>query len=85
MADQNPSDIIDNVGVAEAARRCRVAGAIFTYGCNLHCRHCLFSCRDSRPDVAMTPRQCATLMRQLHRTGRVVHIAGGEPMFYWGI
>jgi len=33
----------------------------------------------------MTPRQCADGLALLHQTGRVIHIAGGEPMLYWSI
>lgn len=75
--------MIDEVGVAEASRRLNVAGVLFTYRCSIACRHCLFGCAGGRPDVAMTPRQCADALALLRETNRVAHIAGGEIMLYW--
>jgi len=75
--------LIGEHGLASAGRRCRVAAILFTYRCSIRCRHCLFGSAPGRPDVVMTPEQCAQGLRLLHETGRVVHIAGGEPMLYW--
>jgi pyruvate-formate lyase-activating enzyme len=76
--------LIEELGLPGAARQHRVAAILFTYRCTIACRHCLFGCAGTRPDVVMTPRQCADGLAMLHETGRVVHIAGGEPMLYWG-
>lgn len=75
--------LIDEAGLAEAGGRLGVAAVLFTYRCSIACRHCLFGCSPDRPDRAMTPRQCADALAMLRQTGRVVHIAGGEPMLYW--
>ena len=83
MAKQDVDRLIDEVGLPKAAAQRRVAGILFTYRCSISCRHCLFGCAGTRPDVAMTPRQCADGLAMLHETGRVVHIAGGEAMLYW--
>ncbi len=83
MAKRDVDRLIEEVGLPDAARQRRVAGVLFTYRCTIACRHCLFGCSGTRPDVVMTPRQCADGLRMLHETGRVVHIAGGEAMLYW--
>jgi len=75
--------LIDEVGLAQAGSRLKVAAILFTYRCSISCRHCLFGCATDRPDVVMTPPQCADGLALLHETGRVVHIAGGEAMLYW--
>ena len=75
--------LVEELGVRKAAGRCRVAAILFTYRCSIQCRHCLFGSAPDRPDLVMTPPQCADGLRLLHQTGRVVHIAGGEPMLYW--
>jgi len=75
--------LITEVGLAAAAAQRRVAGVLFTYRCTISCRHCLFGCGGDRPDVVMSPRQLADALAMLHETGRVVHVAGGEPMMYW--
>lgn len=75
--------LIEEMGLPQAAAQCRVAGLIFTYRCTIRCRHCLFGCAGDRPEVAMSPEQCAQGLALLHETGRVVHVAGGEPMLYW--
>lgn len=76
---------IDAIGLAQAGVQCRVAAVLFTYRCSIACRHCLFGAAPGRPDVVMTVRQCADALELLHETGRVIHIAGGEPMLYWEI
>ena len=83
MAKQDVDRLIDQEGLPRAARQLRVAAILFTYRCSIACRHCLFGCAGTRPDVVMTPRQCADGLAMLHETGRVVHVAGGEPMLYW--
>jgi organic radical activating enzyme len=77
--------LIDDVGVAQAAVRYRLASIIFTYRCSIRCRHCLFGSAPDRADVVMTAPQCVEGLRLLHETGRVIHISGGEPMLYWSV
>ena len=77
--------LIDEVGLPQAGVKLRVAAVLFTYRCSIRCRHCLFGSAPDRPNVVMTARQCADALKLLHETGRVVHIAGGEPMLYWEI
>lgn len=83
----NPRDavdtMIDQVGVQKASAACKVAAVLFTYRCTIACRHCCFGCGGNRPAVAMSPERCAEALAQLHETGRVIHIAGGEAMLYW--
>lgn len=74
---------IREVGLVKAANERKVAAILFTYRCTASCRHCLFGCRGARPDVVMKPERCVRYLGQLHELGRVVHIAGGEPMMYW--
>ena len=83
MAKHDTDQLIDDLGLAETSARRNVAAILFTYRCSINCRHCLFGCAGTRPDVAMTPRQCADALALLHETGRVIHIAGGEAMLYW--
>ena len=84
--DMNRTDtdrLVDELGISKAGFQLRVAAVLFTYRCTIRCRHCLFGSAPERPDVVMTPRQCADALKLLHETGRVVHIAGGEPLLYW--
>jgi len=83
MTRRDVDRLIDEVGLPQAGVQCRVAAILFTYRCSIACRHCLFSASPARPDVVMTARQCADGLGLLHETGRVIHIAGGEPMLYW--
>ena len=83
MPQRSTDRLVDEIGIREASQQCRVAGILFTYRCSIRCRHCLFGCAAERPDVAMTPRQCADALALLHETGRIVHVAGGEAMLYW--
>lgn len=83
MTRSELDDIIREMGVRAAGEQHGVAGLLFTYHCSITCRHCLFGCGADRPDVAMSPRQFADSLALLHETGRVVHVAGGEPMMYW--
>lgn len=84
-----PRDAVDErirqIGLVKAGGELKVAAILFTYRCTISCRHCLFACGRSRPDVAMDPRRCVRYLGQLHDLGRVVHIAGGEPMLYWDV
>ncbi|MFP4055040.1 MAG: radical SAM protein, partial [Phycisphaerae bacterium] len=70
-------------GIVKAAEPTGVAGVVYTYRCTIACRHCGFGGRGDCPDVRMSRRQLLEALGQLHRTGRVVHVAGGEPMLYW--
>ena len=83
MRDESVDRRIEEVGLPQAASELRVAGVVFTYRCTIRCRHCMFGCAGDRPDVAMSPRQCADALAMLHETGRMVHVAGGEAMLYW--
>ena len=83
MAKADVDRLIDQVGLPAASGQRMVAAVLFTYRCSIACRHCLFGCAPGRPDVVMTPRQCADALALLHETGRVIHIAGGEAMLYW--
>ncbi len=75
--------MVAELGVPGASRACKVAAVLFSYRCSIACRHCCFGCAQDRPDVVMTASQCVAALALLHETGRVVHIAGGEPMVYW--
>lgn len=75
--------LVDAKGVVAAAQECNVAGVLFTYYCTIQCRHCLFGCATNRPKVVMESQKLVEVLRLLRETGRVVHIAGGEPMFFW--
>ena len=76
-------DAIGEMGIRAAGERHGVASLLFTYRCSIRCRHCLFGCTADRPDVVMSARQVAKGLALLHETGRVIHVAGGEPMIYW--
>lgn len=78
-------DRIRQVGLTKAGAELKVAAILFTYRCTISCRHCLFGCRGAHPDVVMDPQRCVRYLAQLHQLGRVVHIAGGEPMLYWDV
>lgn len=84
MAQSDTDRLVDELGLQGAASERNVAGVLFTYGCSIACRHCLFGCRAGRVDVVMTPEHCVEALELLHETGRVVHIAGGEAMLHWG-
>ena len=83
MSKDGVDERIREIGLVEAGRELKVAAILFTYRCTISCRHCLFACKGDRPDVAMDPQRCVRYLGQLHELGRVVHIAGGEPMLYW--
>jgi len=85
MATDTVEDLVRKVGLVKAGTERKLAAILFTYRCTISCRHCLFSCKPGRPDVVMRPEQCVRYLRQLHELGRLVHIAGGEPMLYWGV
>ena len=85
MSREAVDDRIRQVGLVKAGGELKVAAILFTYRCTISCRHCLFACGGARPDVVMDPRRCVGYLGQLHELGRVVHIAGGEPMLYWDV
>ncbi len=74
---------VEQLGIVKAAEHMGVAGVVYTYRCTIACRHCGFGGRADCPDVRMDRGQLLEALRQLHRTGRVVHVAGGEPMLHW--
>ncbi len=83
----SPREIVDRrireVGVPAAGHEFGVAAVLFTYRCTIACRHCCFGCSSKRPEVVMDAERCVRYLADLHETGRVVHIAGGECMAYW--
>ena len=82
--DPRPADqVVATEGVARAIQRKHVASLLYTYRCSLACKHCLFSCSPSQPDVHVSLEDGLEFLHQLRDTGRVVHIAGGEPFVYW--
>ncbi len=74
---------IREVGLPAAGGELGVAAVLFTYRCTIACRHCCFGCSAGRPDVVMDAERCARYLADLHETGRVIHVAGGECMAYW--
>lgn len=83
MRSSEIDDIVGEIGVRAAGKQQGVAALLFTYRCSIACRHCCFGCASDKPDVVMTPRQCADGLALLHETARVLHVAGGEVMMYW--
>ena len=82
---ENTDQRIRRIGLPKAGTELKVAAILFTYRCTIACRHCLFGCAAKRPDVVMDAARCVQYLGQLHRLGRVVHIAGGEAMMYWDV
>ena len=76
-------DLIKKVGINKAIGIKYVASLLFTYRCTIACKHCLFSCSPSQPDVCTSLEDGVKFLRQLRATDRVIHIAGGEPMMYY--
>ncbi len=76
-------EVVEKRGVAEAIRIKHVASLLFTYRCTIACKHCLFNCSPDQPPVYVSFRDGLDFLGQLRATGRVVHIAGGEPMMYY--
>ena len=74
---------ISEVGIRAAGQELGVAAILFTYRCTISCRHCCFGCSRKRPEVLMDAERCVRYLADLHETGRVIHIAGGECMAYW--
>jgi hypothetical protein len=70
-------------GIEAAGGELGVAAILYTYRCTIACRHCGFGCSPRRPDRHMSAERFVANLRQLHRLGRVVHVAGGEAMMYW--
>jgi pyruvate-formate lyase-activating enzyme len=75
--------LVQQNGIVQAAAQTGVAGVVYTYRCTIACRHCGFGGKQNCPDIRMDRGQLLEALRLLHETGRVVHIAGGEPMLYW--
>jgi len=82
---QEVDELVRRVGVTKAGMERKVAAILFTYRCSIACRHCLFGCAATRPDVVMDAERCVRYLAQLFELGRAVHIAGGEPMLYWNV
>jgi hypothetical protein len=82
-ADTPVARVIEEDGVAAAIGKKHVASVLYTYRCTLTCRHCLFSCSPSKPDVHVGLEDGLEYLRCLHGLDRVVHIAGGEAMMYY--
>ncbi|HJN17932.1 MAG TPA: radical SAM protein, partial [Armatimonadota bacterium] len=77
------AEVIEQVGVARAIQIKHVASVLYTYRCTLRCRHCLFNCAPDRPNVHVSLEDGLDFLRQLHATGRCIHIAGGEALMYY--
>jgi pyruvate-formate lyase-activating enzyme len=75
--------LVAEVGVVKAGGQLGVAALLYTYRCTIACRHCCFGCGGERPDVHMSTDKAVKYLADLHETGRVIHIAGGECMMYW--
>lgn len=75
--------VIDEVGVAEAIGIKHVASLLFTYRCTIACKHCLFNCSPRQPEVYVSLKDGVEFLRQLRKTDRVIHIAGGEAMMFY--
>ncbi len=83
LSTLSADDLITRVGIAEASRLKKVAGLLLTYRCSIACPHCLFSCTPRLPDRHASVEDGIAFAQQLHATGRVVHVAGGEAMLYY--
>ena len=77
------AQVIEQVGVARAIQIKHVASVLYTYRCTLRCRHCLFNCAPSQPNVHVSLEDGLEFLRQLHATDRCIHIAGGEALMYY--
>ncbi|MBI2193710.1 MAG: radical SAM protein [Planctomycetes bacterium] len=77
------AQVIAAEGVARAIGLKHVASLLYTYRCDLACKHCLFQCGPQQPDRRVSHEDGLEFLRQLHQTGRVIHIAGGEALLYF--
>lgn len=77
-------EVVARVGVARAIAIKHVASLLFTYRCTIACDHCLFHCSPARPGVRASLDDGVEFLGQLRATDRVVHIAGGEALMYFG-
>jgi len=76
-------EVIAQVGVSKAIGIKHVASLLFTYRCTIACKHCLFNCTPKHPDIYVSFEDGVEFLRQLRKTDRVIHIAGGEAMMYY--
>ena len=76
-------ELVAQVGIVKAYPLKHVASLLYTYRCTIACRHCLFSCSPSLPDIHVSHEHGLEFLRQLRQTDRVIHIAGGEAMMYY--
>jgi len=76
-------EVIKIAGVAKAIGIKSVASLLFTYGCTIACRHCLFNCSPKFANMYVNIDDGLEFLRQLRATDRVIHIAGGEPMMHY--
>src|SRR5512136_3014503 len=83
IAREKVDALVAEVGVVKAGTKLGVAALLYTYQCTIACRHCLFGCAASRPKVHMSTPKAVEYLGHLHELGRVIHIAGGEPMMHW--
>ncbi|MDP6504791.1 MAG: radical SAM protein, partial [Planctomycetota bacterium] len=82
--DPRPVDeVIESEGVARAIGLKYVASLLYTYRCNLACKHCLFNCGPHQPEVYASHEDGLEFLRQLHATDRAIHIAGGEALLHY--
>lgn len=72
-----------NDTISELQARRQYAALLMNYSCTIACDHCCFDCSPGKPDVVMEVNDAAGYLRELHRLGRLVHIAGGEPFRYY--
>lgn len=83
LRTKSVNKVIDEVGVAKAIGIKHVASLLFTYRCTIACKHCLFNCSPRQPEVYVSFEDGVEFLRQLRKTDRVIHIAGGEAMMYY--
>ena len=68
----------------EAQRSRRRFGALLvTYSCTVACEHCCFDCSPRKATPVISVEQGVRYLAQLHALDRSIHIAGGEPFFYY--
>ena len=77
------AEVLAAEGVFRAVSLKHVASLLYTYRCNIACRHCLFNCGPRQPDVRVSHEDGIEFLHQLHATDRVIHIAGGEALIYY--
>jgi hypothetical protein len=80
MSKHDVDALIAEIGVVAAGQKLGVAALLYTYQCTISCRHCCFGCAADRPHVHIGTERAVHYLSELHRLGRVIHIAGGECM-----